>query len=555
MKVFMDSKNTVSQEINKAADNYWDYVPQMIATALHAKNDINVYLKQYRGLVDFGIAPQQLSNIKGEFPVISSDINGVAIEFISDWIKTSIEGITRKTERDTLLKSKFRVGDEIDDVDAHIRKIQGERRALIKHLIDFSEETAKAHRSVVTALPLVDKIRYDTILKNDAVSRGRYLTVDERRAFVTERKWLAQQDRRIEAMLSLIDDRDERTSLDNLFSSVQQLINEKVILDSKVNRMGGELISLDKEISLIPVSKIVGRIAEKVIRLKTLVSSEVERGGGETGLFRAANEDVLNIMELYEAFRRIAEFDRDMFLNTQAVRFGRPTILLVPGKGDGIYDYRDNLFIIPMIPNFNIGESISSAVIGYRLHNDLEKKLLRSYGGLRVNHDISAGYLMKCKLAKSYSKWTTVEYEGFRVLDKSERKWFNSHCAPQVGDFYYPMELTKGGMAGDKYAFFVKNIRMELAMEGATAETYWYASIINCQQGRYEKAVGQLKRVLDMTSSYIYASLNLGLLYLKLENEDLAKGALAHFVELNPQSWWARVAQEYIKEIEFSEKK
>ena len=551
----MNKQNRVSEEMSRAADNYWDYVPQMLAAALHAKNDIPLYLQKYRGLVDFGISPQQINKIKGELPVAPKENSDLKILFISDWILNAIDIVTKKAERVILQDMMERVKEEITSVDNQIRKHQGERRSALKHLIDFNQQSGKTHKALITALPLIDKIKYDSALKNESASRGRYFDVDERRTFATERQWVMQQERRVDGMLSLITEREKRNLVENYFNSINQLINEKVAFSTKVFRMQEDLNALEKEIETIPVAKIIGHIAENVLRLKTIVSEDVKRVGGETGVFRAPNENVLSINELHDVFTRIAEYDRDMFLNNQAVRFGKPSILLVPGKGNGMYDYRDNLFIIPMIPNFNIVESLSFAFIAYRIHNDLEKKMIRSYGALPLNREIGHRFALIKHLKESYAKWVSSEYEGFRVLEKDERRWFSNNCGPKKEEFYVPLKLIKGGMAGDEYARFIKDLRMKLVMDNCGAEEYWYASVISCQQGQYEKSVNQIKKLISMSTEYIFAYFNLGLLYVELNKPDLAYKSFQEFLERNSQSSWARVAQEFVKDYEHEAKR
>ena len=48
-----------------------------------------------------------------------------------------------------------------------------------------------------------------------------------------------------------------------------------------------------------------------------------------------------------EAIRRVEDFDPRLFANRKVEREGRPTVVLTPGIGNGSYDFRSNILIVP----------------------------------------------------------------------------------------------------------------------------------------------------------------------------------------------------------------
>ena len=546
----MDKQKNVKEGLTEAAENYWDYVPAMLSSALRSHSDINEYIKRYRGLIDFGIAPNQLALINGELPKLPNKQISLKMLFVSDWIVHYIQKVTKRDERNRILEKEKRLSKDSKLIDLDIEKKQLKRRELLDNTFDFSEYRGRIYKQLIQSLEMVDKIKYDSMLKNDASSRGRYFAVDERRTFASERQWVAQQERKIEALLGMIEERETRIIISDIFQGINQLLEEKLKIHQELEQCEEKRFQLEEEIAAIPIDHITSKISEKVLRLKTIISSEIERVGGETGKFRKANEKVIDIEEVAKEIRRIAEFDRDIFGNNFVNRFGRPSVLFVPGMGDGFYTHEDNLLIIPMIPNFNIADSLASAFVSYRIYHDDGKQMLRSYGHLAMNVNVGNNYTLKNQLAKSYGKWITMEYEGYRTLDKEERVWFLQRFAPKKDECFYPFELTKGGIHGDEFDELV--LRINRTMKGGTItnQDLWYASIIFCKKGNYEKVEELTKKLIKKSNDYIFAYFNLGMVAKLRGNNKLAIDAFTKFIEKSGIfKWWARVAQDNILEM------
>lgn len=548
-------QSKVSAEMSAAAENYWDYVPAMLSSALRSNRDLDEYLKRYRGLIDFGIAPAQLPEIKSALPSLPDSEQSLKLLFISDWIKHFINVVTKKEERDRLLVREKKLAIQMKQVVIQIAKLQKQRKQKLDDIFDFSEYRGRVYKQLINTLTTVDKIKYDSMIKNEASSRGRYFAVDERRTFASERQWVAQQERKVEALIGMIEDREQKLIMESIVSNVSELLDERLNLRRGIDLCEEKRYALEEEIAAIPIDTITARISQKILRLKTFILEEIERVGGETGQFRQANDSIIDLEEVNSEITRIIEFDREMFANNYTNKFGRPSVLLVPGKGDGLYDSTDNLFIIPMIPNFNLGDSLASAFVAYRLHHDENKQFVRSYGRLPINANIGMGYTLRMQLIKSYGKWITMEYDGYRVLDKDERIWFARICAPKRNEFYYPSDLVRGGLHGDAYDEMVERINSTLKDGTIAAKDLWYASVIACKKGEYEKGQHLIKTLLKKSTDYIFAYFNLGVIALKLYKDDEAMDAFTTFISKNPPKWWAGVAQEHIVVLKNDKKK
>ncbi len=545
----------MSAEMSTAAENYWDYVPAMLSSALRSNRDIDEYIKRYRGLIDFGIAPAQLAQVKHELPVLPTNGHSLKILFISDWMSHFIRIVTKQEERGRLLEREKKLSKQMKIIVLDIQKLQKERKRRLDGIFDFSEYRGRVYKQLISSLPLVDKIKYDSMLKNEASSRGRYFAVEERRTFAAERQWIAAQERKIEALLGMIEEREARMIMASIFSDINEHLSLRLALRHELDISEERRYALEEEIAAIPLETITGRISGKILRLKTVITEEIERVGGETGAFREATDSIISVSDVDDEFRRIIEFDREIFANGFTAKFGRPAVLLIPGKGDGMYDPTDNLFILPMLPNFNLGDSIAAAIVAYRLHHDDNKQFIRSYGKIPINSNIAMGYTLKSQLVKSYSKWINMEYNGYRVLDKDERKWFARTCAPKRVDFYYPFELVKGGIHGEEFDELTERINSGLLNGTISDRDLWFATVISCKRGEYEKAELQIKKLLKKSAEYIFAYFNLGVIAVKTQKSKEAMELFTTFIKKNPPKWWAGVAQEHIVVLKNEKKK
>ncbi len=553
-EILMKEQKKVSAQISAAAENYWDYVPAMLSSALRSDRNLDEYLLRYRGLIDFGISPTQLSEISNKLPVIPKEKGSLKLLFVSDWIKHFIHVVTKKDERERLLIKEKKLAAQMKITSQRLLKLQAVRSKLLDSTFDFSEYRGRAYKQLINSLPLIDKIKYDSLIKNEASGRGRYFGVEERRTFAAERQWVAQQERKIEALLSLVEERETKHRLNSTFQEVNEILELKLDIRRQTDLAQERRAVLEEEIASIPIEKITAQISQKVLRLKGIITDEIDRVGGRTGEFRQANEPIINLGEINDELKRIIEFDREMFANNFANRHGRPTVLLVPGEGDGMYDHVDNIFIIPIVPTFNLGESLASAIIAYRLYHDDSKQFIRSYGRIPINEN-SVGFTLRAQLVKSYSKWVTMEYDGYRVLDKDERLWFAKFCAPKRVDFYYPYELVRGGIHGEEYDDLIEKISAGLKSGIIKNDDLWLASVIACKRGDYDKAEARIKKLIEKSSEYIFAYFNLGVLLVKACRNKEAITVFKTFIDKAPPKWWGGVAQEHIVVLKHDAKK
>lgn len=124
--------------------------------------------------------------------------------------------------------------------------------------------------------------------------------------------------------------------------------------------------------------------------------------------------------------------DPELFRGKFARLKGKPSIIPVPGEGNGVYSFDQNVIILPWHPAGSLEESVVTSIILYRWDADDSRDLRDSYAALKCNRNLGFVDLQK-SLVKNYLVWITKECRGYKVMEKDLRDWFLWKIAPKRG--------------------------------------------------------------------------------------------------------------------------
>jgi hypothetical protein len=91
------------------------------------------------------------------------------------------------------------------------------------------------------------------------------------------------------------------------------------------------------------------------------------------------------------------------------------------------------MFIVPLIPEKTLDESVANAFVEFHWDMDEDKSLRESYGEMKIYKKLSITKL-KQQLTKDYLVWATQESKGWKKLDKEVRPWFQVKIGKQKLD-------------------------------------------------------------------------------------------------------------------------
>ncbi len=166
---------------------------------------------------------------------------------------------------------------------------------------------------------------------------------------------------------------------------------------------------------------------------------------GECALPLAHKAAAINPATLVDALKEIEQIDPGLFNNQGVKRFGKPSILLAPGMGDGVYDPDRNRLVIPQYTPRTPLESVANAIVLYRLDADAaydDRKLFKSYQGeIKEYSQLRSNLKLRQNLTRDYLIWVTREARGQQDLSREVRDWFEAHIAPRKDEPLVPREL------------------------------------------------------------------------------------------------------------------
>jgi hypothetical protein len=250
---------------------------------------------------------------------------------------------------------------------------------------------------------------------------------------------------------------------------------------------------------------------------------------------------------------RIQEFDPRIFQNDRAKFFGKPSVLIIPGNGNSVYDWKNNMLLVPLIaPAGDFMGSIAAGVIEYKLDVDEDKVLLNSYAKISEYRHIRSVFRLKEILKKDYVVWMTSEYKGYRVLSRDVKRWFEHEIAPGRKEIYCPPELRTAGMTPELFRSRLAEAESRLKMPNPSESDLWSGGILFYHDGRFDEAFTCMQSLVERKSSNQFVYYNYGHMCMQTLRKQDAISGFREFIIRNPQSWWAQVAGDHIRSLQQS---
>jgi tetratricopeptide (TPR) repeat protein len=537
---------------------FWSKVCVRIGTLTREKGDIRAFVDSERDFLDFGL----LEAIRDDYAAVKTAVKGeyekypyLKVGLFSDWLAATIEEILEGNQKELLHQDIKKTQYQIQHLHKEREAVQQARRdLLIAQLSDDSSPVPSgAILSQVGRLQQLDEKLFESLKTKKAVAKGMFFSVEQRRAFVEKESRLKKEQERYEGLASQIKQKTERATLNNLTTQITDLYSKVIDAEDGIARMEKRIEEIEQKRETMSVAEIESRALRSIEYIRDLVKLCARRLRMESCSFLRPKDPYFTAQELSSCLNRILEFDPRVFCNDRVNYLGKPSVLLVPGNGNAIYDWKNNLFIVPLVPpSGDFVGSIAAAVIEYRLDVDDEKKLLNSYVKLPEYHDIKSIYRLKGLLIKDYIVWMTSEYKGYRVLSGDVKRWFEHEIAPSRKEISCPPEYQQFAMDAKEFKKLLDDVekRLEADAEKKNEDDLWIGSILNYQQGRFDRAYEYTKSLLEKNKDHLNAWYNLGHIGMRISRKQDALLGFGEFSKRNPQSWRAAVAREHMRRLQ-----
>ncbi len=534
---------------------YWSYLIDSLGDLIHNGEDIAPFLQENMDFINNGCLEEIAQVSNDPFPQIhlssQQQYRHLKTFIPTTWLQDLLWR-ANSGDKKTILKDEIRQCEiQASMFNSEIISLQKERLEFL--LKRFTIRADKSTLALIKNLTEIDRLTYQDLQNKKEVARGTFLPVDERRKMVARSNLLMEKNRLKDKLFSLLGSSKEKTLLRNYGTKVLELIEKKIENEEKMRKKQSQLSTLKDDNCTVSPGEIENRLRRELEYLRDLVKLSAKRLHMESCSVFRPGTPFFTLDEAYECFDRILEFDPRLFQNDRVLIFGKPSILIYPGNGNGLYDWKHNRFIIPLFPpNGDCMASVANAAIEYRLDVDIDKRLISSYQKLPEQKHIRSTVALRTNLTRDYIKWMTSEYQGFKVLSKNSRFWFEHEIAPSRNDIFCPPEYQPFILGREAFQSLLNDIESRLSGQSESSQNadLWVASILNFQQGNFKETFNLLNELLKSNPNYIFGYYNLGIVGIKISQKQMAIKGFREFIKRKPQSWWASVANEHLRRLQ-----
>ncbi len=546
--------------IREAESLYWKILEENVAACIREKTDCSALVTQEYDLINFGITPETLENasaasaMSATMRLMIEPNRHVRMLLVSDWLSEAYWKAIAGDRREALEKGmqstqaeRLRLENDANAV-RHVRKDCIVKCLGIKYPADELTRT-------VDMVDHADEVYCRNRKIRKRSSRGVFIPVVEKRKHYEQEQEYAAIAERIERLLSQAEPQATAADIKRSTQRIHEISDKLLDMEESIDRMNEALATIDNKRRTATPAELEASMRAEIDHVKELTRLAAKRLHIENCCFIRPNDACCTVKDVNECIDRIIEFDPDVFHNSRAALFGLPGVLLIPGCGNSLYDWKNNRLVVPLItPGGNFMASVAAGIIEYRLDADEDKRLLNSYQKLTQHKDVKSIFHLKDILTKDYITWMTSEYKGYKTLSHEEREWFEHEIAPDKNEIFTPLEYRGYMLAKDAFVDKCKEVEGILAqgLQAVPENVLWVGSILMYQQGKFDRAMELLKARVGKDPVFAPAYYNLGQVCVKLMRKQEAIQYFGEYCRRNPQSWWAATAMEHIRRLQSS---
>lgn len=567
---FDDNGNLVISAFNQDPSNprnsyelgalFWSSISKQVGAIIRNGGNVDDLIDNEKDFINFGLHPgirEDADNVRDAVFEAYLDYKHLKIELLTDWLSTTITEITEGNRKDLIQQDIRNEEIQLKRLENEISMAHEAREELLKSLLANGSPEA-IHRIIgqISQLKQVDQLQRASLKRKRQVAKGAFFSVEERRNFVQQEKQLQKGMQFYEALVSQVRSPKDRATLHEHTKKLTELITKALAGEEAIEHMYKEIEDIETKQEAISPGEMENRTLGAIEYVRDLVKLCAKRLRAESCSFIRPEEKFFTLRELVACLDRVLEFDPKILCNDRINYLGKPSILLVPGNGNALYDWKNNQFIVPLCPpGGNFMGSIATAMIEYRLDVDEDKNLINSYWKLPAHKQTKSTFQLKASLTRDYITWMSAEYKGFRVLPKETKKWFEYEVAPNRNEIYCPPEYQPFSLSAKEFQELLNETEEKLKdkeLSECEEQDLWVGSILTYQKGEYQRSYECVSALLTKSKQYRFGQYNLGHIGMKVSQKQQAIAGFNEFANAYPQSWWASVARDYVRRLQMA---
>jgi hypothetical protein len=536
---------------------YWTMIASSVGDCIHDNNDLSALLKDAANLFDYGICKEYFSDesaVRAAIEDSSVQSSPLPLYTLTTWIEHSVQRIRQFDKKDFILNEQKLCQVQINRLNAEIQTIRSQRNLRLIRLTN--SHPGNDYNRLLQELEIIDELQITSLRNKKALSRGVFFSVNQKRDNANLENKLMKANDSFRSIVDSYQDKETVVEVKGMLVKVAELTAKIIEIETQIDKTNTDLAELEKKQADLSPIEIENQIKAEIEQIRDLVRLSAKRLHSECNPVLLPEKKHFTYKTLIACFDRILEFDPKILKNDRVNIFGKPQIILVPGNGSAIYDWKNNVIIVPIIYNSdNPMLSIATGMIEYRLDTDEDKMMQNSFNQLPEMKAIKSSLQLKAQLIKDYNTWMTSEYQGFRILPKHVKDWFEHEIGPNKNEIFIPPAYQPFNLSSEEFNKLLKGID-ERVKRGPPERIdfcdLWIGSILFCIHGNLEKAFDLLIMYLKRDHTNAMAFYNFGIIAAKLHRNSRAIKGYTEFVGRAPQSWWTRVATDHIRQIQQS---
>ncbi len=565
MKFDSEARKTINSYLQNPEDSrsqyelgslYWSILIERTGELLREQQSIDKLVDSERLFLDYGVLDEIIdckNPIRGGLIHKPSEFDHLKIYSFSQWLKDTVKSICEGDRKKYMQRDIMAAEIQMQRIEKEIAINQDSRAQLLRKNLAETEQAKAKVDAQAKKLVETDQLNLQNLRTKKAIAGGTFFSVDQRREYVQRENDLQKQLQRKENLYTRVKSQEDKRALNDLEKRVMELSKAVVDLEETIRRLEQEMQEIEQKQNAVSPMEIANRVSREIEYVRDLVKLTAKRLRLESCAVLKPGDKFFTFEALEACLGRVLEFDPRIFCNARVTYLGRPSILLAPGNGNAIYDWKNNQLIIPTVPpNGNFIGSIATAMIEYRLDVDEDKLLLGSFAKLPSQKGTKSLFQLKERLVKAYITWMTSEYKGFRVLSKEIKNWFEHEIAPNRNDIYCPPHLQSFNLSSKEIRELMERTVSRIGEGGSpeNSEDFCTAGILFFQQGEYDKAFEYIKTYIQKQPESVFGYYNLGHAAMKVSRKQDAIAAFSEFIKRNAQTWWAATARDHVRRLQ-----
>ncbi|HOY61792.1 MAG: DNA-binding transcriptional dual regulator Crp [bacterium ADurb.Bin236] len=420
---------------------YWDMIIGVVQKKLpRVKDNIIPFEEKDLQLINFGLldpeflrddsnVPAQMAEDKKFSPGEGHPLGYI---YLTDMLQDVYKQAFGQNELDKLEEDKKKA-------EAEFKACQDRIRAIVKGRSDMVM-SFPGGQNAAKFVQQLDGIVVKTAVLDRKMKSGQSITMDEREKIKQIKNMKTQIAAHIMKYITTLKGRvseDQLTQFRTIGEELEGRVLEELKLQDELAKKTQKINDHIRAMKTMSIKQKENVYKNEIIRIKKYVLMTAKKCKMDSASVLVGVKDIATKTRVRDIINLFLadNVDPEIFdsAQTRIKQLGLPTVMLVPGSGNSVYDWEKHMFIVPLIPEKTLDESIANAFVEFHWDMDEDKSMRESYGEMKIYKKLSITKL-KQQLTKDYLVWATQESKGWKKLDKEVRPWFQVKIGKQKLD-------------------------------------------------------------------------------------------------------------------------